>query len=61
MTARCFPFTSSVTFRFWQFRIGHRNPSCGVIIFRMRDLKATTHEMFGNELGPILAGVMWLI
>jgi hypothetical protein len=32
-TARYLFLTSIVTFRFWQFRNGHRNPPCGVIVF----------------------------
>jgi hypothetical protein len=61
MTARCLPLTPIVTFRFWQFRNGHRNSPCGVIIFGMRDLNVMTYEVFGNELGRISPSAMWSV
>jgi hypothetical protein len=50
MMARYLYLTFIVTFRFCQFRNGHRNPLCAVIIFGMRDVDVMTHAMFGNEL-----------
>jgi hypothetical protein len=49
MTGRCLSLRAIVTIRFWQFGNGHKNPSCGFITFRMRDLNVMTHEMFGNR------------
>jgi hypothetical protein len=61
MAARCLPLASFVTFRFWQFRNGHKKTPCGVIILGMQDLNVLTHEMFGNELGRIPPSAMWLV
>jgi hypothetical protein len=56
MTARCLSLTSVLSFRFWQFRNGHKSPLYGVVIFGMRDLNVMTHEMFGNDLARIRLG-----
>jgi hypothetical protein len=51
---RCLSVTPIVTFRFWEFRNGDRDPAYGAIIFRMQDLNAVTHRMFGSELESIV-------
>jgi hypothetical protein len=53
MMTRYFSLISIITFRFWQFRDSQRNALCEVIIFGIRDMNVTMHEMFGNELGEL--------
>jgi hypothetical protein len=51
MPARCLSLLPMVPFRFLQFRNGHRDLLCAVIVF----------EMFRNESGPIPPSAMWSV
>jgi hypothetical protein len=58
MRTLCLFLMSIVNFRFWQFKNGHGNPSCGIIVFGMRDLKVMTYEMFENKVESIPPSAM---
>jgi hypothetical protein len=54
-------FSAYWHFGFWTFTNGHNNTPCGVIVFDNGNLNGMMHEMFGNELGRIPRGAMWLV